>query len=215
MTAGVAAPANRRPGLRPRAARAILLGSAAAGLAAIAIVASGILRSAPGQLHGVPADGRPAAPDFVLGDQHGQPFRLRDARGSVVLLVFGYTNCPDACPLTLATWARARAALAGDARRVRFVFVSVDPVRDSPQAIGRFVAQFDPGFIGVTGSSAEVEDVVIGYGAYARAEAAHDGAIAHSEATFLIDAEGRLVEALPRGTSAADIAADVRLVLGR
>ena len=215
--AGVAAPADRRPGLRPRAARAILIGSAA-GLAAIAIAASGILRSGSDQLHGVPADGRPAAPDFVLGDQHGEPFRLRDARGNVVLLVFGYTNCPDACPLTLATWARARAALADDARRVRFVFVSVDPVRDSSQQIGRFVAQFDPGFVGVTGPSADLEDVVVGYGAYAQvAEAGHHGdpVIAHSEATFLIDRDGRIVEALPSGTTAADITADIRLVLGR
>lgn len=213
MIAGAATPADRRPGA-PHAARTILVGSVA-GLVAIAIAAVAIARGGPGVLHGVPADGRPPAPDFVLRDQHGEPFRLHDARGNVVLLVFGYTNCPDACPLTLATWASARAVLADDARAVRFVFISVDPVRDTPREIGRFVAQFDPGFVGVTGSSAEVEDVVVGYGAYARAEAAHGGAIAHSEATFLIDPQGRLVEALPRGTSAADIAADVRLVLKR
>jgi protein SCO1/2 len=189
-----------------------LLGATAA---IVAIAIAGALRGGPGELHGVPADGRPTAPDFRLGDQHGEPFRLRDARGNVVLLVFGYTRCKDACPLTLATWARARAELADDARQVRFVFISVDPVRDTPEEIGRFVAQFDPKFIGVTGPAAAVEDVVVGYGAYARAEAAHDGAIAHSEATFLIDRQGRLVEALPIGTSAADIVADVRLELGR
>jgi len=217
VTSGVAASADPRSGARRRAGGAVLIGSVLA-LAVVAIVAAGLLRRGPDRLHGVSADGRPPAPAVVLRDQRGAPFRLSDARGNVVLLVFGYTNCPDACPLTLATWAEARGLLADDARRVRFVFVSVDPVRDSPVQIGRFVAQFDPAFVGVTGPSADVEDVVVGFGAYARTtEAGHGGAtvIAHSEATFLIDQDGRLVEVLPRGTSAADIASDVRLVLGR
>lgn len=217
MTAGVAASAGPRPGARWRVRR-VVLGAAALALLTIAIAAVGLLQRGPERLHGVSADGRPPAPDVVLRDQHGGSFRLSEARGNVVLLVFGYVNCPDACPLTLATWAEVRGLLPDAARRVRFVFVSVDPVRDSPDQIGRFVAQFDPAFVGVTGTSADVEDLVVGYGAYARA--AEDGhgpgtVIAHSEATFLIDQNGRIVEALPRGTSAADIAADVRLVLGR
>lgn len=217
MTSGAAASARPRSGSRWGGGRAALLGPGLA-LLAIALVAAVLLQRPPERLHGVSADGRPPAPDVVLRDQHGAPFRLSDARGNVVLLVFGYVNCPDACPLTLGTWAEARGLLGDAAHRVRFVFVSVDPARDSADQIGRFVAQFDPGFVGVTGPSADVEDLVLGYGAYARPVADGHAAgtvIAHSEATFLIDPEGRIVEALPRGTSAADIAADVRLVLGR
>lgn len=217
MTSDVTASAGPRPGARWRVGRAVLSGAALA-LLAIAIAAAGLLQRGPERLHGVSADGRPPAPNVVLRDQHGAPFRLSDARGNVVLLVFGYVNCPDACPLTLATWAKTRGLLSAAAQRVRFVFVSVDPERDSPEQIGRFVAQFDPAFVGVTGPSADVEDLVVGYGAYARATEDGHGpgmVIAHSEATFLIDQNGRIVEALPRGTSAADIAADVRLVLGR
>ena len=190
----------------------------ALGSIAIAVLAAELGSRGPAALHGVAADSEPAAPDFTLTDQQGQPFHFGSARGNVVLLVFGYTDCPDACPLTLATWARARVRLAADAKRVRFVFISVDPLRDSPERIGRYLAQFGPAFVGLTGSSADIEGTVIAYGAFARVErASRDGpaVIAHSEATFLIDAAGRIVEAFPNGASAEDIAGDVKTVLGR
>lgn len=101
-------------------------------LLAIAVAAWRQPQRGPERLHGVSADGRSPAPNVVLREQHGAPFRLSDARGNVVLLVFGYVNCPDACPLTLATWAQARGLLADAAQRVRFVFVSVDP-RETPR----------------------------------------------------------------------------------
>jgi protein SCO1/2 len=190
----------------------------ALGLIAGAVIGTRIAPRGPAALHGVAADGDRAAPEFTLTDQHGQPFQLSAARGHVVLLVFGYTECPDACPLTLATWARARVRLAADATRVRFVFISVDPPRDSPERIGRYLAQFDQAFIGLTGSSGDIEGTVIAYGAFVRVEQASSDrpeVIAHSEATFLIDAAGRIIEAFPTGASAEDIAADVKTVLGR
>jgi len=66
-----------------------------------------------------------SAPDFTLADQHGQPFRLSEQRGRVVLLYFGYTHCPGACPLTLTKWTKVHEALGADAERVRFVFINV------------------------------------------------------------------------------------------
>ncbi|HSJ58529.1 MAG TPA: SCO family protein, partial [Anaerolineae bacterium] len=90
-------------------------------------------------------------PDFELVDQAGAPWRLSDHRGDVVLLFFGYTSCPDVCPTTLATWRSVHEQLGDEAQRVRFVFVTVDPERDTPEHLGRHVNVFNPDFVGLTG----------------------------------------------------------------
>jgi protein SCO1/2 len=91
------------------------------------------------------------APDFTLVDQDGQTFALSAQRGRPVVLFFGYTHCPDACPLTLAHLAVAMRS-PGVARDVRVAFITVDPERDTPAKLKRYVGLFDPRFSGLTGS---------------------------------------------------------------
>ena len=93
-------------------------------------------------------------PDAVLVDQAGREFTTSDLEGRFSLMFFGFTQCPDICPLTLQVLARAREEVRTQAPELvpDVVFVSVDPYRDTPERIGDYVSNFDPGFIGVTGS---------------------------------------------------------------
>jgi protein SCO1/2 len=158
-----------------------------------------------------------AAPDFALTDQHGQPFRLSDQRGKVVLLFFGYTQCPDVCPTTLATWRKVHEALGDDAGRVRFVFVTVDPERDTAERLGRHVEAFNPDFLGLTGSPQELEAAYSTFGVVHEVDTSSQSAagylVNHTATTFVIDPSGQWRLRLPYGTSAEDIAHDVRELL--
>lgn len=96
--------------------------------------------------------------DFSLTDQHGRAFQLAEHRDKVVLLFFGYTHCPDICPDTLGTIGQALAGLP-DSRGVQVVMVTVDPARDTPAHLARYLAYFDERYIGLSGSWREIKDV--------------------------------------------------------
>jgi protein SCO1/2 len=144
----------------------------------------------------------------------GTPVDLERFRGDVVLVYFGYMNCPDVCPTTLAKAAAARARL-GDADRVHVIMVSVDPERDAPGALGRFVASFDPDFLGATGELEDVSRVASTYGVFfARGEGSGDDyAVDHTATLMGIDTDGRLRIVWPTDVTAADLAADVQELL--
>ena len=101
-------------------------------LALAAVIALGLAAGCDGPMHGTVVEQPSAAPPLVLTDASGARFELAERRGDLVLLFFGYTHCPDVCPTVLADWARVRQALGSKAEGVRFVFVSVDPDRDTP-----------------------------------------------------------------------------------
>ena len=143
----------------------------------------------------------------------GKVHRLADYRGKVVLLYFGYTFCPDICPASLAELATAVATLdPGDRDRVQVMMISVDPARDTPEVLGSYMDYFDPTFVGFTGTEEQIATVAADYGVFYQA---HEGTAAtgylvdHWAGTYLIDAEGRLVESFGFGTPGEDIAADV------
>ena len=158
-----------------------------------------------------------SVPDFVLTDQYGQPFRLSGQRGSVVLLFFGYTQCPDVCPTTLAEWRQVHEALGKDAARVRFVFITVDPERDTAERLGIHVNAFNPDFIGLTGTPDQLEAVYQIFGVVHQKDTSSGSAagylITHTATTFIVDAEGkwRLREAY--GTPKEDLVHDIRQLL--
>ncbi len=175
-------------------------------------------RSAP-SFRGTPLSSPIPAPDFVLTDQHGQPFRLSDQRGYVVLLFFGYTSCPDVCPTTLATWKRVYEALGSDAERVRFVLITVDPERDTRGRLQQHLAIFNPAFIGLTGTPDELAAVYKAYGVYqakaAASESAADYLVDHTASVYVIDRDGQWRLHFSFGTPAEDMVHDIRELLKR
>lgn len=181
-------------------------------LAAAALAACGA-PSYRGSLLEEPVD----VPDFALTDQYGQPFRLSDQRGNVVFLFFGYTQCPDVCPTTLATWRKIHEALGDDAKDVRFAFVTVDPERDTPERLGLHVNAFNPDFVGLTGSPEELQAVYDIFDVYYEKDSSSDSAagylVNHTATTFVLDPEGqwRLRETF--GTPAEDIVHDIQQLL--
>src|SRR5687767_12669306 len=113
------------------------------------------------------AEPYPVASEIDLTRSDGSRFRLSELRGDVVLVFFGYTACPDVCPTTLAELRQALSELnARDVERVKVVFVTVDPDRDSPERVQEYVAQFNPAFIGLSGSKTDLEKVWAEYGVY-------------------------------------------------
>lgn len=135
--------------------------------------------------------------DFSLTNQHGQPFQLTQLRGKVVLLFFGYTFCPDMCPMTMAHITEVLTRL-GDARaEVAPVFISLDPQRDTPAAINTYVTHFSPQLTGLTGTPAEVARVAAQYHVSyntvdSGSQNSKDYLINHTTAIFLIDRQGAL-----------------------
>ncbi len=157
------------------------------------------------------------APDFTLTDQHGRPFRLSDQKGHVVLLFFGYTHCPDVCPTTLSIWKQVEAQLGDDAKKVRFVFITADPERDTPQRLREHLALFSPNFIGLTGTPEELAPVYQAYHVYVEKASEEQTAVGylvnHTSTTYVIDPQGRWRLTIPFGTPAEDVVHDVRLLL--
>jgi protein SCO1/2 len=107
-----------------------------------------------------------AAKEINLTGSDGKPFKLSDHRGEVVLLYFGYTNCPDECPATMAHIKLALEDLGARAKNVQVIMVSTDPARDTLDVLKKFMGHFDPGFLGLTGTPAELAKVWKDYGVY-------------------------------------------------
>ncbi|MGD0472909.1 MAG: SCO family protein [Candidatus Velthaea sp.] len=156
---------------------------------------------------------RASAPDFTLVDQDARPFTLSAQRGHPVVLFFGYTHCPDVCPTTLAHLAQALHA-PGAPSDARIAFITVDPRRDSPAALKRYVRLFDPHFIGLTGSLPALNPVYAAYHAAPRtipAGAAHgDYAVAHATSVLYIGRDGATAGLGSWDDATADIARDLK-----
>ncbi|HOI50953.1 MAG TPA: SCO family protein [Azonexus sp.] len=163
-----------------------------------------------------PASKLPAGGDFVLHAVDG-PFDTKTLRGKVLLVYFGYTSCPDICPTTLSTGAQALALLTAEERaRVRMVMISVDPERDSLAHLAQYATFFHPALLGVSGSPEEVAAVLRQFGAnYRKGPVQPDGsyAIDHTTATYVVDAEGKLVSTLNFGSTPEQVVAAVRQYL--
>lgn len=168
-------------------------------------------------LHGGRLDPPKAAADFTLTDLNGKPFTLSSTHGKVVMLYFGYTSCPDICPLTMSDMAGARADLGADGQDVQIVFVTVDPERDSQEVLQKFVPAFDPGNIGLRGTPEEIKAAADAFGVKYQKTPLKDSALGyavdHSAFIYVIDRSGQLREMLPFGTRRQDIASDLKILV--
>jgi cytochrome oxidase Cu insertion factor (SCO1/SenC/PrrC family) len=154
--------------------------------------------------------------DFALTDQSGRPFHLSQLRGKVVLLFFGYTHCPDACPTTMAKLSRVYKLLGSDAERAMTLFVSVDPGRDTPSVLKGYLAYFHLNSLGLTGTKEEIDEVVKQYGAKYEIEQSDSAAgyhINHSTDLYLLNQKGEPVKTFSYSDGIQVIADGVRQVI--
>lgn len=156
------------------------------------------------------------ARDFSLHDMNGQPRSLADYRGKVVVMFFGYTHCPEVCPMTLYNLAQAMRSLGARARQVQVLFVTLDPRRDTPQVLREFVPAFNPSFVGLYGDAASTARTAAEYHVYYRqlpADAQGNYFMDHSAFAYVYDKDGRLRLLMPFGETAPQITQDVQRLL--
>jgi protein SCO1/2 len=135
------------------------------------------------------------APDFELVDQYGQLFRLSDHKDKVILIFFGYTHCPDVCPVTLTDFKKIKAQLGNQSKDVIFLFITTDPERDTTGQLMNYLKNFDPEFIGLTDERSAMEPIWQDYGVYqAKVESGDPDnyLVDHSARTYVIDKNGGL-----------------------
>lgn len=154
------------------------------------------------------------APELRLTSANGELFDLAEQEGKVVLLFFGFTNCPDICPTTLADWSRAYDELGNRADRVEWVFITVDPERDTPEIADRYAKNFNPNFIGLSPDSAGLAAIGRRFQVNFWREPLDDEgsqyAMAHSAQSFLVDRNGMVRLLYPHGFAASELAEDLR-----
>lgn len=158
--------------------------------------------------HGTVIDPPIAAAEIQLTDFNGRPFRLSEMRGRIVLLYFGYTHCPDECPLAMARLKETLGRLGDRAAEVQVILVTTDPKRDTPQALREFLGKFNPTFLGLWGTPQELTRVWKDYGVTVM----EDGET-HSNFIYVIDRAGRLRLTFFPETSPSDAAADLQVLL--
>ena len=192
-----------------------------AGLAALVFIAAGVaalLLRRPYQFSGLLEDPPRAAPDLTLTDQSGQPFALSQLRGQWVLLTFGYTTCPDVCPVTLAHLRQTRELLGAAGPAWRVVFASVDPARDTPEVLAGYLPHFGPDLVGLTGTEGEVAAAAAAYGVqYEKRDiqTALGYLVNHSAFTYVIDPNFQLVLTIPFGARSDEMARDLTELMAR
>ncbi len=147
------------------------------------------------------------AADFTLTDQKNETKSLSAFRGKYILLFFGFTTCTNECPATMGTLMVVCDQLKEQADKVQVVFVTTDPARDTPQAIGEFLNRFDSTFVGFTGSLTDLQKVWRDYGVTVL-----DNGETHSTFVYLIDPEGKLRLTYPFDTRVEDYVADLQLL---
>lgn len=143
-----------------------------------------------------PIDPGSEVADFTMTSSKGEPFDLSSLQGEYALMFFGYTHCPDFCPLTLTEFKQVKTLLGEDADSVNFIFITVDGERDTPEVLDRYVSRFDPEFIGLSPNAATLEQIAPDYGLYydLRTDEGTDDnyPVDHSTVSYLIDAQGKL-----------------------
>ncbi len=153
--------------------------------------------------------------DWTLTGMDGKTYTLQSFAGKVVLVLFGFTQCPDVCPTSLAELAQVMKLLGSQAERVQVLMISVDPERDTPEVLRAYISGFDPAFMGLTGSPEQVKQAAASFKAfYAKAPTANGGYnMDHSASFYLLDPTGEARVLLANNVGAETIAQDIRTLL--
>jgi len=170
----------------------------------------------PPTFNNVDVTGADFARDFALTDHTGARRALADYRGKVVAVFFGYTQCPDICPTTLADLAQVKKRLGADGDRLQVIFITVDPERDTREVLAQYVPGFDPSFVGLYGNSEETARTAKEFKVFFQKSAGKTPTsytIDHTAGTFVFDKEGRLRLFLKHGGGIDPIVADLKKLL--
>ena len=155
--------------------------------------------------------------DFTLTDQFGKPFTLSDNFGKVILLFFGFTYCPDVCPLTLSTWKKVQDELQEHSEHLKFVYITVDPERDTEEKLREHLSIFSQDFIGLSGKQEDLLPVYEGYGVFREkvtiSESAAGYLMSHTSRIYVIDRSGRWRLSISHDTPVEDLVDDLKILL--
>jgi len=153
--------------------------------------------------------------DFQLFDTNGKPLSLKDFRGKVVVLFFGYTHCPEVCPTTLADLAQVMRVLGPDAKKIQVLFITLDPERDTAEKLAKYIPSFDPTFIGLLGDTQAIAQAAKSFGIIYQKQADQHGGytLDHTDGTYLIGLEGKPLWMSRYGQSADLLAQDIKMLL--
>jgi len=176
---------------RRNAFASLAVGALTAGLGSLL---GGCTENKP-QFKAVDLTGADYAKDFQLPDQNGQVRTLKDFRGKLVVMFFGYTQCPDVCPTTLADLAEAKKLMGPDGAKVQGLFVTVDPERDTPEVLKGYMANFDPSFLALRGTPEQLAALAKEYKVYYKkvdGKTPTSYTMDHSAANYVYDTQGRL-----------------------
>nr|WP_297529921.1 SCO family protein [uncultured Roseateles sp.] len=173
--------------------------------------------SAPkASFQGVDLTGAAYARGFSLPDQNGKTRTLEDFRGKVVVVFFGFTQCPDVCPTTLAELAQVKKALGPDGDKVQGVFVTVDPERDKPELLKAYLESFDPGFVALRGSPEQLKETAKEFKIYyakVPGKTPDSYTMDHTAASFLFDPQGRVRVFSRYGAGASALMGDIKALI--
>lgn len=168
------------------------------------------------QFKSIDLTGADYAKDFQLPDHNGQLRRLGDFKGKLVVMFFGYTQCPDVCPTTMTELAEAKKLLGPDGDKVQGLFVTVDPERDTPEVLKGYMANFDPSFIALRGTPEQLAAMAKDFKVYFKkvdGKTPTSYTMDHSAASLVYDTQGRLRLYTRYGSGAQALASDLALLL--
>ena len=178
---------------------------------AMTLVATIVFRR-PYTFHGTVINPPLPLTDFALQTANNQTFRLSDVKGKITLLFFGYTSCPDVCPITLANFKQVHERLGDDAQKITFVMITADPERDTPEKVSAYVTRFNPEFVGLSGSLADLEATWKELGVSVEKQDTGSAAgylVSHTASVYVLDPNGSLLMTFPYGTTAIEMANDL------
>ena len=156
------------------------------------------------------------AKDFALKDHNGQPKSIKDFAGKVVVLFFGYTQCPDVCPTSMAELAEVKKLLGKDGDKLQGIFVTVDPARDTPEVLKAYMANFDPSFLALIPEADKLPDLAKNYKVYYKkveGKTPTSYTMDHSAGSFVYDTRGQLRLYTRYGSGAKPLASDIAQLL--
>ena len=189
------------------------LGRLAAGAAALLLAACAPEKPS---FNSVDVTGAEFGRELALTDHTGKPRTLADFKGKVVAVFFGYTRCPDVCPTTLAEMKLVKERLGSDGDRLQVLFVTIDPERDTPELLAKYVPAFDPSFLGLYGNAEATAKTAKEFKVFYQkvpGSSPDNYSMDHTAATFIYDPQGRLRLFAKHGMGADALTRDVKLLL--